>query len=186
MVKTINPALQSGTRIINTATASTLEDFFYDELREMYWAEQQIVKFFPKIIKSLKSEKAKDIFNYHFKLMQTHLKKLEIIFSLIKREPGSKRCIPVNEMLEKLDFITEQPDQNSFTKNTKLIVAGQEIQHFKTAGYESLGQLASILGLLKIEKMIETLFVEESEMYGALVAVNDSEMAALLYRRVLS
>src|SRR5687767_6227645 len=75
-----------------TARPSLLEKFFTDQLKDMYWAEQQLLKALPEMKKACTTEELEDAFENHLKQTERHVQRLEKVFHLIRKKPEGKKC----------------------------------------------------------------------------------------------
>src|SRR3954464_505094 len=71
---------------------SLLEKFFLDQLKDIYYAEQQLVKALPEMQKAATTEELEDAFGDHLKQTERHVKRLEKVFQLLGKSPEGKKC----------------------------------------------------------------------------------------------
>src|SRR6478735_7426822 len=76
-------AQKSAAKPIPVKTDSALEEFFTDELKDIYWAEKKLVKTLPKLQKASTSEQLKAAFESHLDETEVHVKRLEKAFELL-------------------------------------------------------------------------------------------------------
>ncbi|MEO7048579.1 MAG: DUF892 family protein, partial [Ferruginibacter sp.] len=72
--------------------SSELEDFFKDEIKDIYWAEKHLVKTLPKMQKAATSEELKAAFADHLEVTKGHVERLEQVFELLGQKPQAKKC----------------------------------------------------------------------------------------------
>ena len=81
----------------------TLDDLFYDTLRDMYYAERHILKTLPTLQKAAVSDQLKAAFEHHHTETEGQIARLEQVFALIDRKPTSKRCPAIDGILTEGD-----------------------------------------------------------------------------------
>ena len=90
--KSYSPGIASGD--------SMLTSFFEDELKDIYWAEKNIVKTLPKMKKAATSEKLQQAFEDHLQQTQTHVERLEQAFELMGKKAQAKKCDAMAGIIE--------------------------------------------------------------------------------------
>ena len=75
------------------ANDSMLKDFFEDELKDIYWAEKNIVKALPRMQKAATSEKLQQAFEEHLQQTQTHVERLEQVFEILGKKHRQKNVM---------------------------------------------------------------------------------------------
>src|SRR6266536_5872057 len=71
---------------------SMLEEFFHDELKDIYWAEKHLVKTLPKLQKAATSEELKKAFGDHLEVTKEHVSRLENVFEILGHKAQAKKC----------------------------------------------------------------------------------------------
>ena len=71
----------------------TLQDLLLDELKDLYSAEQQLLKAMPKMAKTATSTQLKQAFETHMKETQGHVDRLESVFESLGEKAKSKKCL---------------------------------------------------------------------------------------------
>src|SRR5436189_1311986 len=82
---------------------SPLEKFFTDQLKDIYYAEQQLVKALPEMQHACTTEELEDAFENHLKQTERQLKRLERVFQLIDQKPEGKKCEAIEGLIKKLN-----------------------------------------------------------------------------------
>ena len=86
----------------------TLNDMFYDTLKDIYFAERQILKTLPKLAKAAKSEELKTAFLTHRDETEGHVDRLQKVFEIIGKRAQTKTCEAIKGILEEGDEIMEE------------------------------------------------------------------------------
>lgn len=125
---------------------SRLLEFFVDELKDIYWAEQKLVKTLPKLAKAASSEELKQAFTSHLKETEGHVERLEQAFMLLGEKPEAKKCDAMEGITEEGSSVIEDTDNGTATRDVALVLAGQKAEHYEIATYGGLIQVARTLG----------------------------------------
>src|ERR1700761_1589500 len=72
------------------ANDSKLEEFFHDEIKDIYWAEKKLVKTLPKMAKAATSDELRNAFTEHLEQTKEHVARLEQVFELLGEKPQAK------------------------------------------------------------------------------------------------
>ena len=122
----------------------TLEALYVEELRDLWSAENQIVKALPKMIKAARRRDLKKAFTQHERQSKEHLKRLERIFRDLGVSPKGKTCVGMVGLLkEGAELIKEKPDPDVL--DAGLISAAQHVEHYEMAGYGTCRTWARLL-----------------------------------------
>ncbi len=141
----------------------SLQDLFVDQLRDLYNAENQLVKALPKMAKSADSEDLKTAFEAHLEETKGHVERIEQIFEKLGAKPGGKTCRAMKGLVEEGSEMMEE-DAEPPVMDAGLIAAAQRVEHYEMAGYGCVVSFAKLLG--------------DKESAGLLQETLDEEMAA--------
>jgi ferritin-like metal-binding protein YciE len=153
---------------------SLLEKFFTDQLKDIYYAEQQLVKSIPKMEEAATSEELKEAFNDHLHQTQKHVKRLEKVFSLLGKKPEGKKCEAMDGLIKEAEGIISETKESSMTRDAALIIAAQKIEHYEIATYGGLVQLALTMDLDDISDVLDTTLMEEEQTDYLLTDIAES------------
>lgn len=140
-----------------------LQDFFKDELKDIYWAEKHLVKTLPKMAKAATSEELKHAFNDHMQVTQTHVSRLEEVFDLMGESAQAKKCEAMEGIIKEGESIIEDTRAGTSTRDVGLILAAQKVEHYEISTYGGLSQLATTLGLKEVASLLSKTLAEEKE-----------------------
>src|SRR4026207_1150385 len=141
---------------------NTLQKLYTDELRDLYNAENQLLKALPKMAKAASSEELKEAFEQHLEQTKGHVKRLEQVFAGLDEKPKGKTCRAMKGLIEEGSEILEEDGENS-VRDAGIIVAAQKVEHYEIAGYGSVRTFAHLLGQNKAAELLQTTLDEESE-----------------------
>ena len=140
----------------------TLQKLYTDELRDLYNAENQLVKALPKMAKAASSEDLKDAFEKHLEQTKGHVKRLEQVFDALGEKPKGKTCRAMKGLIEEGSEILKEEGEESIL-DAGIIVAAQKVEHYEIASYGSVRTFAHLLGQNKAAELLQTTLDEESE-----------------------
>jgi ferritin-like metal-binding protein YciE len=140
---------------------SPLEKFFTDQLKDIYYAEQQLVKALPEMQKACTTEELEDAFENHLKQTERHLKRLEKVFQLIDQKPEGKKCEAIEGLIKEAKSIISETKEGTMTRDAALIIAAQKVEHYEIATYGGLVQLAITMNLHQVADLLDKTLQEE-------------------------
>jgi ferritin-like metal-binding protein YciE len=140
----------------------TLKELYISELRDLYSAENQLLKALPKMAKAASSEELKDGFEKHLEQTKGHVRRLEQIFEGLDENPKGKTCRAMKGLIEEGAEISKEDGEESVL-DAGIIVAAQKVEHYEIAGYGSARTFAQILGQNKAAELLQATLDEESE-----------------------
>ena len=140
----------------------TLEQLYINELRDLYSAENQLLKALPKLAKGASSPELKDAFEKHLEQTTGHVERLEQIFEQLDENPKGKTCHGMKGLIEEGSEILKEDGEDSVL-DAGIIVAAQKVEHYEIASYGSVRTFANLLGRDQDAKLLQTTLDEESE-----------------------
>src|ERR1700681_3508259 len=122
-----------------------LKHLYVEELKDLYSAENQLVKALPKMAKASTSEDLRAGFEEHLDQTKEHVARLERIFKALGESPNGKKCKGMEGLIkEGGEMIAEDPAPEEL--DAGLISAAQRVEHYEIAGYGCVSALAKLLG----------------------------------------
>ena len=144
------------------ASEKTLNDAFYETLKDVYYAEKQAVKACKKSAKHAKAPELKKAFEDHGIESQGHVERLEEVFGMLGKSPRAKTCEAMqgitSEMEEDLEEFGDTPAGDAV-----LIGCGQAVEHYEMARYGLLKTWANQLGMADAAKLLDATLQEEKK-----------------------
>jgi ferritin-like metal-binding protein YciE len=140
----------------------TLQKLYTDELRDLYNAENQLVKALPKMAKAASSEELKDAFEKHLEQTKGHVERLEQVFEELGEKPKGKTCRAMKGLIEEGAEILKEEGEDSVI-DAGIIVTAQKVEHYEIAGYGSVRTFAHLLGQNKAAELLQSTLDEEAE-----------------------
>jgi len=142
---------------------SLLEKFFIDQLKDIYYAEQQLLKALPKMQEAATTEELEDAFENHLQQTERHVKRLEKVFKMIQQEAEGEKCEAMDGLVREAQTIISETEEGTMTRDAALIIAAQKVEHYEIATYGGLVQLALTMGLDRAADILEKTLVEEED-----------------------
>ncbi|WP_263377154.1 YciE/YciF ferroxidase family protein [Granulicella aggregans] len=137
-----------------------LKTVLIDELRDMYSAENQLIKALPKLAKGSKNPKLKAIFTAHLAETKGQVERLKKVFAELGEKPTGQHCSGMEGVIEEgKDALEKDEEGSSFEAG--LIGAALRTEHYEVAGYEACISMATALELPKIVKLLNSNLKEE-------------------------
>lgn len=151
----------------------TLQKLYVDELKDLYSAENQILKALPKMIKAATNPELKKGFTKHERQTREHVKRIERICRSLGVKPKGKKCVGMEGVLkEGSELIKEKPEKEVL--DAGLISAAQHVEHYEMAGYGTVRTWARLLGYADQQALLQQTLDEERETDEALTTLAES------------
>src|SRR5687767_6313883 len=119
-----------------------LEEFFVEELKDIYWAEKFLVKSLPKMQKAATSEELANAIADHRAVTEEQVSRLEEVFEMMQETARAKKCEAMEGLIKEGEHVIEETEEGSATRDVALIMAAQKVEHYEIATYGGLVQLA--------------------------------------------
>jgi ferritin-like metal-binding protein YciE len=150
-----------------------LQDLYLDELKDLYNAEQQVLKALPKMVKAATSPELKNAFNEHLEQTKHQVERLERIFKDLGKTPRGKKCVGMQGIIEEgSELLKEKADPS--VKDAGLISAAQRVEHYEMAGYGSVRTYAQMLGFDDAARALQDTLNEEGDADHKLTQLAES------------
>jgi ferritin-like metal-binding protein YciE len=137
-----------------------LKDVLLDELRDMYSAENQLVKALPKLAKGAKNPKLKQLFAAHLQETKGQVERLKKVFGELGEKPTGQHCNGMEGVIEEGKDALEK-DEEGASFDSGLIGAALRTEHYEIAGYEACISMATTLAMPKVAKLLSSNLKEE-------------------------
>ena len=158
----------------DAARNSKLQEFFVDQLQDIYWAEQKLVKTLPKMEDAAHSGELRQAFNSHLQETKNHVSRLEKVFEMIGVPAEAKKCPAIAGIVDEGEEIIDETDENTAQRDVGLIFAGQKAEHYEIATYGGLVQLARTLGYIDAAEILGVTLAEEKKADSLLTRIAEN------------
>jgi uncharacterized protein (TIGR02284 family) len=154
---------------------SKLMEFFIDELKDLLWAERELVETLPDMADAATSAELQQAFEMHLSETKTHVTRLEQIFGVLGLEPDSRKCDAMSGILDEGDEIISATDEGTAQRDVGLIFAGQKVEHYEIASYGGMVALAKTLGYYEVAELLVLTLDEEKTADAKLTEIAESQ-----------
>jgi ferritin-like metal-binding protein YciE len=152
-----------------------LNELFLDTLKDIYYAEKQILKALPKMAKAAQSEKLARAFEKHQDETEGQIERLEQIFELLGKPARGKRCDAIEGILDEgKEIMSEYKGTQAL--DAGLLAAAQAVEHYEIARYGTLKSWAGKLELKQAIKLLDQTLNEEKKTDELLSKVAETEV----------
>jgi ferritin-like metal-binding protein YciE len=138
----------------------TLDDLFLDTLKDIYYAEKQILKTLPKMARAAQSEEGKAGFLQHRDETQGQIERLEQVFEILGKAARGKTCEAIQGIIAEGEEIIDE-FKGSPALDAGLISSAQAVEHYEIARYGTLIEWAGQLGLTDAVPLLQANLDEE-------------------------
>lgn len=138
----------------------TMDDLFVHTLRDVYYAEKQIIKNLPKMIDKASNPRLKQGFETHLRETEGHVDRLERVFEMHGTEAKGVDCPAIDGIMKEADEVAGEVD-DSQVLDAALLAAGQAVEHYEIARYGTLVAWASQLGRKDCADILSQTLAEE-------------------------
>jgi ferritin-like metal-binding protein YciE len=137
-----------------------LEELLQDELKDLYSAENQIIKALPRMAKAASSPELKRAFERHLEETRRQVERLEQIGQELEIKLTGKKCAGMEGLIaEGKELMSEVDDEDAL--DAGLIGAAQKVEHYEIAAYGTARTHAEMLGYRRIAKLLQQTLNEE-------------------------
>jgi ferritin-like metal-binding protein YciE len=139
-----------------------LRELYIEELKDLYNAENQLVKALPKMAKAASSDELRQGFEEHLEQTKGHVQRLEKIFQALGESPKGKKCKGMEGLVEEGSEVMKE-DFEGTLMDAALIGAAQRVEHYEIAGYGTVCAFAEELGETEQNSLLNETLEEEKE-----------------------
>ena len=160
--------------------ATSLQELFVEELRDMYDGEKRILRALPKMAKAAGSDELQSAFTMHLKETERQVSRLEQVFRSIGETPRGKKCDGIMGIVEEGSHAMEELEGPVL--DAALIAGAQKVEHYEIASYGTLAYFAELLGHDRAKDLLGETLEEEKAADKKLtqLAKSDVNREALL------
>jgi len=140
----------------------SFKKLYVDELKDLYSAENQLVKALPKMAKAAVSEELREGFESHLDQTKGQVQRLETIFQSLNESPKGKKCAAMEGLIQEGSEVMEE-DLEDAVLDAALIGAAQRVEHYEIAAYGTVREFAKVLGETKHAALLAETLEEEKK-----------------------
>lgn len=141
---------------------SNLQELLVDELKDLYNAEQQLVKALPKMAKAANSDELRTAFEEHLEQTKGHVERLDRAFESLDVATRGKKCMGMEGLISEGKELLEA-DMPEAVLDAGIIGAAQKVEHYEIAAYGTARRHAELLNLNEVVRLLEQTLDEEKQ-----------------------
>jgi ferritin-like metal-binding protein YciE len=150
-----------------------LRELYVEELRDLFDAENRLVKAIPKLAEAAESDALRSGFEKHLEQTKGHVERLREIFEALGEKPGGKKCAAMSGLIKEGDEMMEEEFEPG-VKDAALISAAQRVEHYEIAAYGCVRTWAGLLGETDAQNLLEQTLQEEKETDEKLTELSEN------------
>jgi ferritin-like metal-binding protein YciE len=140
----------------------TFKKLYVDELKDLYSAENQLVKALPKMAKAASSDELRQGFENHLQQTKGHVERLERIFRSLEESPKGKKCVGMEGLIKEGAEAIDDGFEDAVL-DAALIGAAQRVEHYEIAAYGTACEFAKLLDEPEHASLLQETLDEEKE-----------------------
>jgi ferritin-like metal-binding protein YciE len=156
-------------------TDKDLNELFFDTLKDIYYAEKQILKTLPKMAKAAQSEKLQAAFQKHHDETEGQIDRLEQIFEMLGKAARGKKCDAIEGIIDEGKEIMDEY-KGTAALDAGLLAAAQAVEHYEMSRYGTLKAWATKLNMPQAAKLLDQTLNEEKKTDDLLSKIAESEV----------
>lgn len=153
----------------------SLHDLYVDGLKDLFSAENQLLKALPRMAKAATAPGLREAFTTHLDETRGQVARLETIFAGLGVSPRGKKCKAMEGLIEEGKEVLAE-DGEPAVIDAALIAAAQKVEHYEIAGYGCARTFARLLGYEDAAALLQETLDEEGNADKTLTAVAESEI----------
>ena len=139
-----------------------LKDLFLHTVKDVYFAEHEILKALPQMAAAAQTDELKAAFETHRTQTEQQIRRLEDVFALLGQKAEGVPCEAIQGILEEGREVMEE-FAGGPALDAGLIAAAQAVEHYEIARYGALRSWAELIGLDDVEELLDATLAEEKE-----------------------
>jgi ferritin-like metal-binding protein YciE len=140
----------------------SLNDLFVEQLRDLYDAENQLIKALPKMAEAANSDELREGIEEHLEQTKGHAQRLEQIFESMGEKAKAKKCKGMEGVIKEGSETLDE-DMDPDVKDAAIIASAQRVEHYEIAGYGTARTFANLLGEREAASLLEQTLQEEKD-----------------------
>jgi ferritin-like metal-binding protein YciE len=154
---------------------ANLEDLFLHTLQDIYFAENQILKALPKMIKAADSKELGKALSSHLEETKEHVTRLEQVFELIGEKAKAEKCPAIEGIIKEADELMKEI-KDADTRDAAMIAAAQAVEHYEITRYGTLVSWGKLLGKKDAVTLLSATLKEEYAADDKLTKIAESKL----------
>lgn len=148
----------------------TADDLFLNELKDIYSAEKQAIRAYPRVAKKITSDDLREAVEQHLEQTKGQLERLDQVFETLGKKPGSKTCEAMKGLIDEAGELLAEIEQGPVL-DAAIIGALQKMEHYEIASYGTVIAFAEAMGQDDVQQLLQQTLDEEKETDEKLTGV---------------
>ena len=140
----------------------TLDDLFYETLKDMYYAEKALVKALPRMAKAAESDELRQAIEHHLEETEGQVERLELVFEIIDKPAKAKTCDAIKGLTDEAKEVMKD-FKGTPALDAGLLSAAQAVEHYEISRYGTMKAWAQELGLDQAARLLDASLQEEKK-----------------------
>jgi ferritin-like metal-binding protein YciE len=140
----------------------SLQDLMVEELKDLYNAENQLLKAMPRMAKKASNDQLRQAFETHMRETEGQIDRLEQVFEALGEKAKGKTCHAMKGLLEEAKEMMGE-DMDDDVMDAALISAAQKVEHYEIASYGTVRTYAQLLGNKEAARLLQQTLDEEGK-----------------------
>jgi ferritin-like metal-binding protein YciE len=153
----------------------TLHDLYINELKDIYNAENQIIKALPKMVKAASTPEVRSALEEHLQVTRGQVERLERIFQRMDESPKGNTCKGMKGIIDEGEDVTDI-DAPEVVCDAAIISAAQRVEHYEMAAYGTVRTFAKQLGYNEDAQLLQETLNEEGQADKLLTSIAESRV----------
>ena len=172
----IRPTKDADMDVMELDPSDGLIKLFADGIKDIYWAENHLIKALPKMAKAASLKKLQQAILDHLDQTKKHVERLEQVFEILGRSPQACKCDAMEGLTKEGEGVIETTDTDTPARDLGIIMASQKVEHYEISAYIGLIKLADNLGYKEIVEILNETLIEEEDSDALLADIAANEI----------
>jgi ferritin-like metal-binding protein YciE len=150
---------------------NSMQELYVEQLRDLYDAEQQIIKALPEMIDVAGSHGLRQALSEHLEVTKTHASRLETIFHSLGEKPKGEKCKGIQGIIDEGSDLIDNIKEAADVRDAAIIAAAQRVEHYEMAGYGTARTFAALVHDDKASELLQQTLDEEKQADQKLTAL---------------
>ena len=152
-----------------------LNDLFVHTLKDIYFAEKQILKALPKMVKKADAPELKKALEMHLEETKGQVDRLDKVFKLVQQKASGEKCPAIEGIIEEADELMGEIG-DADTRDAAMIAAAQAVEHYEITRYGTLIAWAKQLGRDDAVRLLEAILEQEKKADRLLTEIAETSV----------
>ncbi|WP_439599232.1 YciE/YciF ferroxidase family protein [Falsiroseomonas sp.] len=139
----------------------TMDELFLMTLKDIYYAERQILKTLPKLARAAQSETLKEAFKTHKDQTEGQVERLQQVFQILGKRAQGQTCEAIQGLIQEGEELLEEFSEPSAVRDAGLVATAQAVEHYEMARYGTLVAWAGLHKQAEIVTLLQATLDEE-------------------------